>query len=135
MPKAKPTQVIVHRIEFNTKERQYLEQYVAGQTVKNVIAPLTGVAFVGSASYLTYKALKAAFDWGTDLPQELWDKTILSAENRRKWRESASQPENSPYSGEGPSQGELLARTFHFWTGGIFADDTPPKSSGGGGGF
>ena len=93
---------------------------MAGQTIKNVVVPLTGVAFVGSASYLTYKGLKAALDWGTDIPQELWDATILSAENREKFRESASKPENSPYSGEGPSQKELLTRTFHFWTGGLF---------------
>ena len=34
MPKAKPDQVITHRIEFNTKEREMLEQVLAVYSVE-----------------------------------------------------------------------------------------------------
>lgn len=71
MPKAKPTQVIVHRIELQEKEREMLEAMVVGQTVKNVVLPTAAVAIVGSASYLSYKALKSAFDWGTDIIDDI----------------------------------------------------------------
>ena len=67
MPKAKPTQVITHRIEFNNKEREMLEAIVAGQTVKNVVVPVAVGAAVVSASYLSYKALKATHEWGEDV--------------------------------------------------------------------
>jgi hypothetical protein len=60
MPKAKPTQVIVHRIELQEKERDALEAIVTGQTVKNVVVPVVAGGAVVSASYLSYKALKAA---------------------------------------------------------------------------
>ncbi len=66
MPKAKPTQVIVHRIELQEKERDALEAIVAGQTVKNVVVPVVAGTAVASASYLSYKALKASYDWGDD---------------------------------------------------------------------
>lgn len=66
MPKAKPTQVIVHRIELQEKEREQLEALVAGQTVKNVVVPVAIVGGVGAAGYLGYKSLKEAFDWGED---------------------------------------------------------------------
>ena len=71
MPKSKPTQVIVHRIEFNNKEREMLESLVVGQTIKNVALPTAAVAVVGSASYLSYKALKAAFEWGEDIVDDI----------------------------------------------------------------
>ncbi|MDA7464308.1 hypothetical protein N8996_05915 [Candidatus Poseidonia alphae] len=71
MPKAKPDQVIVHRIEFNNKEREMLESLVVGQTIKNVALPTAAVAIVGSASYLSYKALKSAFDWGNDIIDDI----------------------------------------------------------------
>ena len=71
MPKAKPTPVIVHRIELQEKEREYLEAMVAGQTVKNIVLPVATVAGVGAASYLGYKSLKKAYDWGEDAVDEL----------------------------------------------------------------
>ena len=67
MPKAKPTQVIVHRIELQSKERELLEQVVVGQTVKNVVVPAAVGAAVVSASYLSYKALKSIHEWGEDV--------------------------------------------------------------------
>ena len=90
------------------------------QSFKNIALPAIALGFVGSASYLAYKGLKGAFDWGNDIVTELWDATILSSKNREEWSEYVSQPENNPYSGEGPTQKQILTRTFHFWTGGIF---------------
>jgi tRNA A37 threonylcarbamoyltransferase TsaD len=74
MPKAKPTQVIVHRIELQEKERDALEAIVTGQTVKNVVVPVVAGGAVVSASYLSYKALKAAYDWGDDAVDRWYDK-------------------------------------------------------------
>lgn len=73
MPKSKPTQVIVHRIELQEKEREALEAIVAGQTVKNVVVPVAIVGGVGAAGYLGYKALKEAYDWGEDAIDQFQD--------------------------------------------------------------
>ena len=71
MPKAKPTQVIVHRIELQEKERDMLETIVVGKTVKNVVVPVAITAGVVSASYIGYKWAKATVDWGTDAIDEV----------------------------------------------------------------
>ena len=71
MPKAKPTQVIVHRIELQEKERDMLETLVVGKTVKNVVVPVAITAGVVSASYIGYKFAKATVDWGTDAIDEV----------------------------------------------------------------
>jgi len=73
MPKAKPTQVIVHRIELQEKERDMLEAVVAGQTVSNVIIPTALTAGVVGAGYLGYKTLKQAYDWGEDVVDKAKD--------------------------------------------------------------
>jgi len=63
MPKAKPTQVIVHRIEFQEKEREMLEALVVTKSANNLIAPiLNNVAPIGLA-YITYQAAKETSDW------------------------------------------------------------------------
>jgi len=56
MPKAKPTQVIVHRIELQEKEREYLEAYAATQSLKN-LAYVGGAVSVAGLGYLGYKSL------------------------------------------------------------------------------
>ena len=76
MPKAKPTQVIVHRIELQEKERDALEALVVGNTVKNVVVPVALTAGVGAASYLGYKGLKQAYDWGEDFFDNWQDKAV-----------------------------------------------------------
>ena len=65
--------MIVHRIELQEKERDMLEAVVVGQTVKNVVVPVAAIGGVGSAAYLGYKGLKAFFEWGTDIPEKLWN--------------------------------------------------------------
>ena len=51
MPKAKPTQVIVHRIELQESEREMLELAVAGNVVTNTVSA-AGAIFTGIGSML-----------------------------------------------------------------------------------
>ena len=73
MPKAKPDKVVVHRIEFNNKEREMLESLVVGNTVKNVFVPTAVVVGVGSATYIGYKAAKSFFNWTDDIVDGIQD--------------------------------------------------------------
>ena len=63
MPKARPTQVIVHRIELQEKERDLLEAAVAGKVVRDVALPVAA----GAGVYVAYKAAKAAYGWTEDI--------------------------------------------------------------------
>jgi len=63
MPKAKPTQVIVHRVELQEKEREMMELYVAGKTARNLVEP----AVAGVTAYVAYKSAKHLYEWGDDL--------------------------------------------------------------------
>ena len=61
MPKAKPTQVFIHRIELQEKEREYLESLQMTQTIKNL-------AYAGSAVGVTaigYLGWKTFHEWYT----------------------------------------------------------------------
>lgn len=71
MPKAKPDQVVVHRIELQGKERELLEAYVGGTVVKNAVVPTAIAAGVGSAAYIGYKAAKAAYGWADDIVDDI----------------------------------------------------------------
>ena len=73
MPKSKPTQVIVHRIELQEKERDALEAIVAGQVTKNIVQPVVLSSAVVAGSYLGYKALKSAYQWGEDIVDKAQD--------------------------------------------------------------
>ena len=76
MPKAKPTQVLVHRIEAGEWERQNLLRPVADvvKTVKYVQAGAVTIVCVGVglAGYSAYWFLKKVGGWGTDA-KSLWD--------------------------------------------------------------
>ena len=67
MPKAKPTQVIVHRIELQEKEREYLDRVTTGYAIKNTVLPIAITGGVVAGSYIAYKYLKGVVDWGKDL--------------------------------------------------------------------
>ena len=67
MPKAKPTQVIVHRIELQEKERDMLETLVVTKSISNMLIPTAAIVGVGVAGYIGYKAANAFFDWGEDV--------------------------------------------------------------------
>ena len=73
MPKAKPTQVIVHRIELQEKERDMLESLVVTKSISNMLIPTAAIAGVGMAGYIGYKAANAFFDWGVDIVDEVKD--------------------------------------------------------------
>jgi len=60
MPKAKPTQVIVHRIELQEKERELIEAVTATQTMKNLAYAGAAIGGVGVA-YLGWKTLHDTF--------------------------------------------------------------------------
>ena len=66
MPKAKPTQVIVHRIELQEKEREFLETLQTTQSIKNLGFAAAGasVPFLGFMSYKAWKEWKGQ-DEGT----------------------------------------------------------------------
>ena len=71
MPKAKPDQVVVHRIELQEKEREMLETYIGGTAVKNVVSPIALTAGVGAASYIGYKTAKAIAGWTDDIVDDI----------------------------------------------------------------
>ena len=63
MPKAKPSQVIVHRIEFQEKEREALEALVISKSINNIVSPvLNNVAPIGLA-YIAYQSHKQTAEW------------------------------------------------------------------------
>ena len=96
MPKAKPTQVIVHRIELQETERATLEAALAGNFVTNVVsaagsvlsgfgqalAPLSGVLTAIGAAYLAEKGISgviASIETATEAAEIFNPKTQSSA--------------------------------------------------------
>ncbi len=80
MPKAKPTQVIVHRIELQEKERDMLEVYVAGKTVRNMVEPVVAVA----GAYVAYKTAFALHDWGDDVDGTIKQNMAIAKQKREE---------------------------------------------------
>ena len=60
MPKAKPTQVIVHRIELQEKERELIEAVTTTQTMKNLAyaGAAVGITAVGYLGWKTFHEVK-----------------------------------------------------------------------------
>jgi len=83
MPKAKPTQVIVHRIELQEKERELMETYVAGKTVRNLLEPAVAVA----GAYVAYKTAYAIHGWGEDWFTGIKDRVEKQKSNNYKDKE------------------------------------------------
>ena len=71
VPKRKPDILHAVRFEMNEKERELLEAYIGGTLVRNAVVPATIAAGVASASYIGYKAAKAAFGWTEDIVEEI----------------------------------------------------------------
>ena len=71
MPISKPDSTVLHRISFSKKERDMIEVLLVGQTAKNIITPVAIATGVGAASYISYKAAKAAFGWAEDIPEKI----------------------------------------------------------------
>jgi hypothetical protein len=67
MPKRRADVLHGVRIELNKKERELLEAVAVGNTIKNVGMGVGIPVAVVAASYLSYKSLKEAWQWGEDI--------------------------------------------------------------------
>ena len=85
MPKSKPTQVIVHRIELQEKEREMMEVLVAGKTAKNILEPAIAVGGV----WVAYKSAKALHGWGEDWYDRVSDRLAILNDKDESATESA----------------------------------------------
>jgi len=81
MPKAKPTQVIVHRIELQEKERELIEAVTATQTMKNLAyaGAAVGVTAIGYLGWRTFHEVKTG--------EEPSIFNVLTKEGRAKYSE------------------------------------------------
>ena len=70
MPKSKPTQVIVHRIELQEKEREMMETLIVGKTARNIVEPAIAVGGL----YVAYKTAYALHGWGEDIVTKFTDR-------------------------------------------------------------
>ena len=93
MPKAKPTQVIVHRIELQEKERDMLEVYVAGKTAKNILEPAIAVGGV----WIAYKSARALHGWGEDWYDRLNDRLAILNTDREGSAIDAAKEDGQPW--------------------------------------
>lgn len=73
MPKSKPTQVIVHRIELQEKERDMAEALVASRTINNIANSINGLVAAAGVTVVGYLGVKwwAIQQGNTDA--SLWD--------------------------------------------------------------
>jgi len=120
MPKAKPDQVVVHRIELQEKERELAQAAIAAGLAGKAVQ----AAGVAAGSYVAYMGVKAAFGITGDLVEGMVERfkqnNILWKENRERQRvENEAMRED--YDPQNPPD-DLASKTFHFWTGGIFYD-------------
>ena len=94
MPKAKPTQVIVHRIELQEKERDMMEVLVAGKTAKNILEPAIAVGGV----WIAYKSAKAIHGWGEDWYDRVQDRlAILNMDKEDYSATDAAKADGQPW--------------------------------------
>ena len=66
MPKAKPTHVIVHRIELQEKERELLEPIIKAKEVEQygrTAATVAAAGALGVGVYVAWWATDAVFGW------------------------------------------------------------------------
>ncbi len=116
MPKAKPDQVITHRIEFQEKERDLIQAAI-GASLAGKAVQAAGVAAVG---YVGYIGVKGAFgviaDPVAEAVERFHENNILKKENREEWREEVK---DKSFHAPGSTMTNL-EKTFHFWTGGFF---------------
>lgn len=119
MPKAKPDQVIVHRIELQEKERELAAAAIgAGLAGKAVQA-----AGVAAGSYVAYIGVKAAYGITEDFVEGMIERfkqnNIVKKENRERQR-AEDEASGYTYDPANPPD-DIWEKTFHFWTGGLFA--------------
>ena len=101
-----------------------LDVLVAGQTAKNLLIPVAVVAGVGTASYIGYKAAKAAFGWAEDIPEKITE--LLNTEvgdanvpiieailGKPEYTDSSGQTFKNPFAGW-PIAGPLFGAGINF---------------------
>ena len=94
MPKSKPTQVIVHRIELQEKEREMAEALIAGKTLESVgkgAVYVVGAGAVVAGAYVAWWTLEKVYGWMGDIVLPSWvdaSLPIWSDENRANFREA-----------------------------------------------
>ena len=77
MPKAKPSLqggVIIHRIEFQEKERDILEMYALSKSINNLLWPVVGASSAIGAFFL----VNEIYGQG----QQFWDEKVEPKANR-----------------------------------------------------
>ena len=105
MPKAKPDQVVVHRIELQEKEREMLEAVAMAHATRNLVVPAALSVGVGVAGYVGYKAAKAAYGWTEDIVDDM--KEIV--------REKVMEPIVGADSYTNPSTGQTFKNPLAGW--------------------
>ena len=73
MPKSKPTQVIVHRIELQEKERAMAEALVAGKTINNIANSINGLVAAAGITAVGYLGVKWWAQQQGNEDASLWD--------------------------------------------------------------
>jgi len=92
MPKAKPSQVIVHRIELQETERILAERLVNAKSVESVgkgAFYIGGVVIAAGGLYVAWWTLEKVYNWMGDFTMPDWvnpDFPIWSEENRENFR-------------------------------------------------
>ena len=87
MPKAKPTQVITHRIELNDTERKMLKEIKDAKIAESVgkaMAYASVPAGIAGLFYLGVKIGEATLPVGQKMSEELkdmWDKLLINPKN------------------------------------------------------
>ena len=107
MPKSKPTQVIVHRIELQEKEREMIEGFATAKTAETIVKGVALPVAVGGSLYLGYKALKASLNWGNDAIDE-----IKGSYGALALKTMQASPSGIPVVGPFIKVGELIFKLF-----------------------
>ena len=107
MPKSKPTQVIVHRIELQEKERDMIEGLATAKTAETIVKGVALPVAVGGSLDLGYKALKASLNWGTDMIDE-----VKSSYGAIALKTMHASPTGIPYVSPFVKAGELVFKLF-----------------------
>ena len=119
MPKSKPDQVIVHRIELQEKEREALKQVMQQKAATDGLK--VGLVVVGG--YLVVNALTSTWkivNGIVEAPKAIYDKigesilgetnyNKLQQENDEKLRQSGKDPDNLSFGDAVQISGEFMA--------------------------
>ena len=91
MPKSKPTQVIVHRIEFQEKERDMLEQYAMSKAINNLMWPVVAAGVGAGAVFIGWQVSEKLYGWYDNFLVPNWvdaNHPVWSKENKENFRKA-----------------------------------------------